>query len=146
MKRTFSLTYTFSESVGGHSLYNRLNTLVMYYSTLPDRTSHINKHTITTNNNNKNNHHKLTIHPQTSFYSQELLGLLVRSETMSSESLDVNDYANSTLSFPQKLFILLEIDTSGLIAWASHGMCFRIEDPDKFAEDIVPRYFKRELL
>jgi len=65
---------------------------------------------------------------------------------MSSENIDVNDYANSTLSFPQKLFILLEVDKTGLITWASHGMCFRIEDPDKFAEDIVPRYFKQTKL
>lgn len=53
------------------------------------------------------------------------------------------DYVNSTLSFPQKLFALLEQDNSGVVIWAPHGYCFKIVDADKFAKEIVPKYFKR---
>ena len=55
------------------------------------------------------------------------------------------DYANSTLSFPHKLFILLESgDYHELIHWVEHGMCFRIEDAEKFADIVIPKYFKRK--
>jgi hypothetical protein len=54
------------------------------------------------------------------------------------------DYANSTLSFPQKLFALLENENGNLIQWASHGLCFRILDADRFAGELVPKYFKRK--
>jgi hypothetical protein len=59
--------------------------------------------------------------------------------------LKETDYANSTLSFPHKLYILLEMDSSDLIKWQSHGLCFKIEDPEKFADEIVPKYFKRKI-
>lgn len=59
------------------------------------------------------------------------------------ETFDI-DYSNSTLSFPQKLFALLEVDTTGVIVWAQHGLCFRIADTDKFSKEIVPKYFKRK--
>jgi hypothetical protein len=54
------------------------------------------------------------------------------------------DFSNSTLSFPQKLFALLETDETGLIEWTSNGTCFRIVQPTRFAEEIVPKFFKRE--
>lgn len=55
------------------------------------------------------------------------------------------DFANSALSFPQKLFALLEQegDEAELIQWVNHGYCFRILNPDIFANEIVPKYFKR---
>lgn len=56
------------------------------------------------------------------------------------------DYANSTISFPQKLFTLLETDNgaSAIIKWQPHGLCFRIYDPETFASEVVPKYFKRK--
>ena len=54
------------------------------------------------------------------------------------------DYANSTLSFPQKLFALLEHEQGRIITWAPHGLCFRIRDTELFAKEVVPKYFKRK--
>ncbi len=55
------------------------------------------------------------------------------------------DYANSTLSFPQKLYALLNHGDSNIIAWVSHGLCFRIQDAETFAKEIIPKYFKRKI-
>lgn len=54
------------------------------------------------------------------------------------------DYANSTLTFPQKLFILMEKETGEIIQWATHGLCFRISDEDTFVDVLMPKYFKRK--
>ena len=56
------------------------------------------------------------------------------------------DYSASPISFPQKLFILLEEDKSDVIEWAANGLCFRIKQPDRFAKFIMPKYFKREYI
>lgn len=58
------------------------------------------------------------------------------------------DPGNSSLSFPLKLFALLEQEgeeTTDLIKWVQHGYCFRIIDPDRFSSELVPRYFKRKM-
>lgn len=54
------------------------------------------------------------------------------------------DFANSNLSFPQKLFALLEYESDGMIQWAPNGLCFRLTDQDRFASEVVPKYFKRK--
>lgn len=54
------------------------------------------------------------------------------------------DYANSTLTFPQKLFILMEKEAGDIIQWATHGLCFRIIDEDTFVDALMPKYFKRK--
>lgn len=58
------------------------------------------------------------------------------------------DLSHAVLSFPVKLFALLEQEGEEveLIQWASHGYCFRITQPDRFAEEIVPKYFKQTKL
>jgi hypothetical protein len=52
----------------------------------------------------------------------------------------------SNLSFPQKLFYLLENDYyhSSILKWSSNGLCFRIIDLKKFVKVIIPQYFKRK--
>jgi hypothetical protein len=54
--------------------------------------------------------------------------------------------AESSLTFPQKLFALMENESNDVVQWLSHGFSFRILDFDRFYEEIVPRYFKRECL
>jgi hypothetical protein len=55
--------------------------------------------------------------------------------------------ANSTMTFPQKLFILMESEHGGeIVQWSHHGFSFRILDSDRFSCEIVPKYFKRKLL
>eukprot|EP01033_Poteriospumella_lacustris_P003605 gene3606-2598_t len=58
------------------------------------------------------------------------------------------DLSHAILSFPVKLFALLEQEGEEveLIQWASHGYCFRITQPERFAEEIVPKYFKQTKL
>lgn len=56
------------------------------------------------------------------------------------------DFANSNLSFPQKLFALLEYESDGMIQWAPNGLCFRLTDQDRFANEVVPKYFKRKTI
>lgn len=57
----------------------------------------------------------------------------------------IQNLANSTLTFPQKLFALMEFELGDVVDWMPHGFSFRIIDVDKFADEIVPRYFKRKL-
>jgi hypothetical protein len=52
--------------------------------------------------------------------------------------------SSSIQSFPQKLFILMEIESEGVIQWASHGLCFRIIDHETFTNHTLPKYFKRK--
>lgn len=51
----------------------------------------------------------------------------------------------SLLTFPQRLFLLLEKENRGIVDWVEHGACFRIIDHRKFVRIIIPKYFKREL-
>ena len=60
--------------------------------------------------------------------------------------LEESEYSNSAVNFPQKLFTLLEQDNGVHVQWCDHGLCFRICDPETFANEIVPKYFKRKLL
>lgn len=54
------------------------------------------------------------------------------------------DYASSTLSFPQKLYALMERESGDCVIWERGGLCFRITDQATFSKEIVPRYFKRK--
>jgi hypothetical protein len=60
--------------------------------------------------------------------------------------IEGTNFATCTLTFPQKLFILMEKEVGEILQWASHGLCFRIVDQDIFSDDIVPKYFKRKLI
>lgn len=48
-------------------------------------------------------------------------------------------------SFPQKLFALSlrEFDQGECVEWCAMGSAFRVKDTEVFAEDILPKYFKR---
>ena len=48
-------------------------------------------------------------------------------------------------SFPCKLFALSlrEFDLGECVEWCAQGSAFRIKDTEVFAEDVLPRYFKR---
>ena len=52
----------------------------------------------------------------------------------------------TTLSFPQKLFLLLQFDDSGTAEWCNAGQAFRILHKEKFMNDVVPHYFNRTIL
>lgn len=48
-------------------------------------------------------------------------------------------------SFPWKLHQLLSVeDNHTAVNWLSHGKAFRVEDPQRFSNEIVPHYFKRK--
>mmetsp|Transcript_20275 Transcript_20275/g.22018 ORF Transcript_20275/g.22018 Transcript_20275/m.22018 type:complete len:401 (+) Transcript_20275:288-1490(+) len=49
----------------------------------------------------------------------------------------------SLLTFPQRLFLLLEKENRGIVDWVEHGACFRIIDHRKFVRIIIPKYFKQ---
>jgi hypothetical protein len=52
-----------------------------------------------------------------------------------------------TSSFPYKLYQLLAApENHDAVNWLSHGKAFRVEDPYRFSNEIVPHYFKRKLL
>lgn len=48
------------------------------------------------------------------------------------------------LTFPQKLYILLNYDDSvrGVVEWCLDGTAFQILNRDRFLQEVVPRYFK----
>lgn len=64
------------------------------------------------------------------------------------DEAEFGDLSNTVVSFPVKLFALLEQEGEEmeLIQWVSHGLCFRILNPDRFAAEIVPKYFKQTKL
>lgn len=70
----------------------------------------------------------------------------MRSDDDCYHSDDHVDYSLSPISFPKKLYILLENNNSDLIHWSPNGLCFRIRDPDRFARETVPKYFKQSKL
>merc|ERR1712076_59445 len=53
-------------------------------------------------------------------------------------------------SFPMKLYELLSrVDKEGInaiISWQPHGLCFVIRAPERFVEEVIPRYFKQTKL
>ena len=50
--------------------------------------------------------------------------------------------ANTT--FPQKLFALMESENSDVVSWLHHGLAFKVYDADRFADEIIPKYFRRK--
>ena len=70
----------------------------------------------------------------------------------SSSSLDHSSSAcdeswlSPNASFPQKLFALSarEFDLGESVEWCAAGAAFRVRDPEAFADDILPKYFKRK--
>eukprot|EP00596_Hydrurales_sp_CCMP1899_P006950 CAMPEP_0119042296 /NCGR_PEP_ID=MMETSP1177-20130426/14522_1 /TAXON_ID=2985 /ORGANISM="Ochromonas sp, Strain CCMP1899" /LENGTH=391 /DNA_ID=CAMNT_0007008977 /DNA_START=160 /DNA_END=1335 /DNA_ORIENTATION=+ len=50
-------------------------------------------------------------------------------------------------TFPQKLFAMSQLEFGqGVIHWLQHGMAFKVEDSDKFSEEVIPKYFKHTKL
>lgn len=49
-------------------------------------------------------------------------------------------------TFPVKLFNLLKSENKEIIEWLDHGESFRIIDIEFFANNIIPKYFKRKYL
>lgn len=49
---------------------------------------------------------------------------------------------SQNISFPQKLFNLIESEDPNIIGWCERGLSFRVIDIDRFAEEIVPKYFR----
>lgn len=58
-----------------------------------------------------------------------------------------DSWLSPSASFPQKLFALSarEFDIGETVEWCAAGAAFRIRDPEAFADDILPKYFKRKL-
>jgi hypothetical protein len=52
---------------------------------------------------------------------------------------------SSLLSFPQKLYMILENEVQyyNIIAWNKNGTSFQIRNNIRFEEEVIPRYFKR---
>lgn len=49
-------------------------------------------------------------------------------------------------SFPKKLYDLVSTGDSSIIRWEEHGKAFRITDPERFAEEVLPLYFRHSKL
>lgn len=53
---------------------------------------------------------------------------------------------HSSANFPQRLYALMENNDTEMISWSSHGLSFKINDPERFSSNILPRYFKHAKL
>lgn len=42
--------------------------------------------------------------------------------------------------FPFRLYEVLEEADESIISWQPHGRCFMIRDPNKFEQEVLPRY------
>ena len=51
---------------------------------------------------------------------------------------------NSSLSFPLKLYTLLDNEDGDVVKWVPHGFAFVITNQEKLVYDILPKYFKRK--
>jgi hypothetical protein len=48
------------------------------------------------------------------------------------------------LQFPRKLFEILEKESDEIIRWLPEGNAFKIIDQNRFQNEIIPKYFRRE--
>lgn len=66
----------------------------------------------------------------------------VTSKTLDAENEMELSYSTS---FPWKLYQLLSVEENqSAVNWLSHGKAFRVENPQRFSNEIVPHYFKRK--
>jgi hypothetical protein len=49
-------------------------------------------------------------------------------------------------SFPKKLYDLVTNCDPNVVTWEEHGKAFRIVDPDRFSNEILPFYFRRKFI
>ena len=49
-----------------------------------------------------------------------------------------------SLSFPQRLYILLEIESSDCVGWTMNGTAFLLHNTERFMKEICPIYFSRK--
>eukprot|EP00601_Ochromonadales_sp_CCMP2298_P005453 CAMPEP_0173207604 /NCGR_PEP_ID=MMETSP1141-20130122/22027_1 /TAXON_ID=483371 /ORGANISM="non described non described, Strain CCMP2298" /LENGTH=147 /DNA_ID=CAMNT_0014133911 /DNA_START=74 /DNA_END=514 /DNA_ORIENTATION=+ len=61
-------------------------------------------------------------------------------------SLPLDNLADSNATFPQKLFVMMEIEDGDIVHWAPHGFAFVVTNQERFLKDIVPKYFKHTKL
>ena len=50
--------------------------------------------------------------------------------------------ASNRISFPKKLFDMLQNEDASIISWTANGDAFIVNDNDRFSTDILPRYFR----
>lgn len=63
---------------------------------------------------------------------------------MLSDDQFIHDPEQIVLSFPQKLYTILEDENTSILRWSENGYCFRILDYEKFIDTILPKYFNRK--
>jgi hypothetical protein len=68
-----------------------------------------------------------------------------QSQQQSSSSSSSSSSSLLLLSFPQKLYMILEneVQYNNIIAWNKNGTSFQIRNNIRFEEEVIPRYFKR---
>jgi hypothetical protein len=70
-----------------------------------------------------------------------------RATEETAEEGDPKSFANLvTASFPKKLFDLVTTGDSDVVRWEEHGKAFRITSPERFAEEVLPLYFRHSKL
>jgi len=52
----------------------------------------------------------------------------------------------ASASFPKKLFDLVSCCSDDIVRWEEHGRSFRVVDPDKVSEHVLPLYFRHSKL
>ena len=67
------------------------------------------------------------------------------SDKLNSEEME-DIFVSSIATFPQKLYAMsmFEFSQGDAIKWSPDGKSFKVVDSDKFSDEIIPKYFKRE--
>ena len=61
--------------------------------------------------------------------------------------MEEDDWVSLNATFPQKLYALMHHDDNyESVAWLDHGKSFRILNPDRFSNEVIPKYFKHAKL
>jgi hypothetical protein len=74
------------------------------------------------------------------------MSLTLESDTKPVEGIGDRKSCLANASFPKKLYDLVNAGDEAVVRWEEHGRAFRIIDSEKFAEEILPIYFRHSKL
>lgn len=54
--------------------------------------------------------------------------------------------SSAKMTFPVKLYNIIETESSDIISWVNNGDAFKIINHTRFESEVIPKYFRRKFL